>query len=80
MRVQEGPLYGPLASRAVTSASRKCAFCKGVEKAAPGRRAVEEKKRVSPYFVDPAPKINLVEAYLNRPSLQAKGTIALHSI
>jgi hypothetical protein len=41
---------------------------------------VEEKKRVSLSFIDPAPKINLVEAHLNRPSLQAKGTIALHSI
>jgi hypothetical protein len=39
------------------------------EGAAPGRRAVEEKKRVTPSFVVPAPKINLDEAYLNRPSL-----------
>jgi hypothetical protein len=51
-----------------------CASCEGVEKAAPGRRTVEEKKKVSPSFIDPAPKINLVEAHLNRPSLQAKGT------
>jgi hypothetical protein len=39
-----------------------------------------KEKGVSPSFVDPAPKINLVEAHLNRPSLRAKGTIALHSI
>jgi hypothetical protein len=47
--------------------------CEGVEK------AVEEEKDVT-FFVDPAPKINLVEAHLNRPSLRVKRTIALHRI
>jgi hypothetical protein len=58
------------------SASRKGR----VEKAAPSRRAVEERKGVSPSFVDPAPIINIVEAHLNRPSLRVKRTIALHRI
>jgi hypothetical protein len=41
---------------------------------------VKEKKRGVTFFVDPAPKINLVEAHLNRLSLRVKGTIALHRI
>jgi hypothetical protein len=39
-----------------------------------------KEKVVSPSFVDSDPKINLVEAHLNRPSLRAKGTIAPHRI
>jgi hypothetical protein len=37
-----------------------------------------KEKVVSPSFEDPATKINLVKAHLNRPSLRAKGTIAPH--
>jgi hypothetical protein len=40
-RVKSDLLYGPLASRAVTSASMKGLFapCEGVEKAAPGQES-----------------------------------------
>jgi hypothetical protein len=32
-----------------------------------------EKEKDVTFFVDPTPKINLVQAHLNRPSLQEKG-------
>jgi hypothetical protein len=53
---------------------RVSAFCEGVEKAAPsGRRWRKEKTALS--LKKPAPKINLVEAHLNRPSPQEKGLL-----
>jgi hypothetical protein len=49
-----------------------CASCDGVEKAAPsGNRW--RKIKYGTFFEKPAPKINLVEAHLNRPSPQEKG-------
>jgi hypothetical protein len=38
------------------------------------------KEKDATFFVDPAPKINLDEAHLNRPSLREKRMIALHRI
>jgi hypothetical protein len=81
-RVRKDPLYGPLASRAVTSASRKGRALSAEEsrRRLPAGERWRKRKGVSPSFVDPASKINLVEAHLNRPSLRVKGTIALHRI
>jgi hypothetical protein len=36
------------------------------------------KEKDDTFFEDPTPKINLIEAHLNRPSLQEKETIAHH--
>jgi hypothetical protein len=81
MRVRKDPLYGPLASGADTSASGKgrALPVKELRRRLPaGERWRKEKDDT--FFVDPAPKINLVEAHLNRPSLRVKGMIALHGI
>jgi hypothetical protein len=80
-RVLKDPLYGPLASGADTSASGKgCAL-----PAKKSRRRLPagewwRKEKDDTFFVDSAPKINLIEAHLKRPSLKVKGTIALHRI
>jgi hypothetical protein len=67
-RVLKDPLYGPLASGTDTYASGNgCALpAKESRRRLP---AVEEKKRWH-FLENPAPKINLVEAHLNR---QEKG-------
>jgi hypothetical protein len=73
-RVLKDPLYGPLASGADTSASgKRCAL---PAKESRRRRPAEKrwrKRKDGTFFENPAPKINLVEAHLNRPSLQEKG-------
>jgi hypothetical protein len=80
-RVQKDPLYGPLASGADTSASGKghALPAKEPRRQLPAGERCRKEKDVT-FFVDPAPKINLVEVHLNRPSLRLKGTIALHRI
>jgi hypothetical protein len=83
--VRKEPLYGPLASGADT-------FTSGKGRALPGKESRRQlpagelwrKRKDVTFFADPAPKINLVEAHPNRPSLRplvrVKGTIALHRI
>jgi hypothetical protein len=82
MRVQKDPLYGPLVSGAVTSASGKGRELPAKEsrRRLPAGERWRKRKRVSPSFVEPALKIKIVEAHLNRPSLWVKGTVVLHRI
>jgi hypothetical protein len=73
-RVLKVPLYGPLSRGADTSASGKgCALpAKESRRQLPaGKRW--RKRKDGTFFEKPALKINLVEAHLNRPSLQEKG-------
>jgi hypothetical protein len=74
MRALKDPLYGPLASGADTSESGKGCALPAKE---PRRRFPAEKRwrkrKDGTFFENPAPKINLVDADLNRPSLQEKG-------
>jgi hypothetical protein len=68
------PLYGPLQAvptplhqgRGVRSQRRS-------RESGSQRESGGGKEKDVTFFVDPAPKINLVEAHLNRPSLPEKG-------
>jgi hypothetical protein len=73
-KVRKDPLYGPLASGADTSASGKgCALpAKETRRRLPAGKRWRKRKDVT-FFVNPAPKINLVKAHPKRPSLQEKG-------
>jgi hypothetical protein len=72
--VLKEPLYGPLASGADTFASGKgCALpAKESRRRLPAEKWWRKRKNGT-FLENPAPKINLVEAHLNRPSPQEEG-------
>jgi hypothetical protein len=73
-RILKDPLYGPLASGADTSTSGKgCALSAKESRRRLPAEGGGGKEKMALSLKKPAPKINLVEAHLNRPSPQEKG-------